>query len=90
MTCREACEKESGGNKGVNCCYKCAQFKILYEPIKSGGDIWDFGRAKCLKHDLIVDFPDHRKLKKLVCIEKGVNNNALDSNRPDTESQISI
>ena len=60
----------------MNCCYGCAQFKILYEPLKSGGDIWDFGRAKCLKHDLIVDFPDHRKLKKLVCIEE---------EKPDTE-----
>ena len=51
-------------------CWDCPYFKIQYEPIKDSTGIWDFGRAKCTKHDLIVDFPDHRKLKKLKCVEE--------------------
>lgn len=51
-------------------CWDCEHFKIQYEPLKGLSGIWDFGRAKCSKHDLIVDFPDHRKLKKLVCVEE--------------------
>ncbi len=26
--------------------------------------------AKCEKHNLVADFPDHRKLKKLNCIKE--------------------
>lgn len=52
-------------------CWDCPHFKIQYEPIgKIKTGIWDFGRAKCNKHDLIVNFPDHRKLKKLQCVEE--------------------
>ena len=51
-------------------CYDCPDFKIQYEPLKSGRDVWDYGRAKCLKHDLIIDFASYRKLKKLECIEE--------------------
>ena len=51
-------------------CWECEHFKIQYEPLRSGSGIWDFGRAKCMKHDLIVDFPNHGKLKKLECVEE--------------------
>jgi len=52
-------------------CWECEHFKIQYEPIgKISTGIWDFGRAKCTKHNLVVDFTDHRKLKKLKCIEQ--------------------
>ena len=52
-------------------CYDCPHFRIEYKPIRAGhGGYWDFGRAKCMKHNLIVDFPDHRKLKKLKCVEE--------------------
>ena len=54
----------------MKCC-ECEHFKIQYEPIgKIRTGIWDFGRAKCMKHDLIVDFPNHGKLKKLECVEE--------------------
>ena len=53
-------------------CWDCQYFKISYEPIKDKTGIWDFGRAACSKHNLVVDFPSHRKLKKLVCIEDQV------------------
>ena len=51
-------------------CWECPHLKIQYEPLRGIGGVWDFGRAKCEKHDLIVDFPDRRKLKKLECVEK--------------------
>lgn len=54
----------------MKCC-DCPHFKIQYEPIgKISTGIWDFGRAKCKKHNLVIDFADHRKLKKLECIEQ--------------------
>ena len=49
-------------------CDKCEYFKILYEPIRSEGVLWDLGRAECEKHNLIVEFANHGKFKKLeVC-----------------------
>ena len=33
------------------------------------------GRAKCLKHGLIVDFASYKRLKKLECIEEVRNKN---------------
>lgn len=51
-------------------CKDCPHFKILYDPIGKAPDIWDFGRAKCEKHDLIVDFASKRKLNRLECWEE--------------------
>lgn len=51
-------------------CKDCHHFKIICNPIKHGTEIWDFGRAKCEKYDLIVDFANKRKLNKLECLEK--------------------
>jgi hypothetical protein len=52
-------------------CVDCPHFKILYAPIgKEPDNIWDFGRAKCEKHDLCVDFASKRKLNKLKCWEE--------------------
>lgn len=53
-------------------CWECEHFKILYEPLgKISTGLWDMGKAKCMKHDgLYVEFADHRKLKKLDCIEE--------------------
>lgn len=46
-------------------CKDCPHFHIDYEPIKGV----DFGRASCDKYDLITDFLDHRKFKRLTCVE---------------------
>lgn len=52
-------------------CFDCPHFKIQYKPIKAkGGGYWDFGRAKCEKHLLIVDFSNNGQLKKLQCVEE--------------------
>ena len=51
-------------------CVDCPHFKILYDPIGKGTEIWDYGKAKCKKHDLYVDFPSKRKLNKLECWEE--------------------
>ena len=51
-------------------CWDCPHFKIKAEPLKSGKAIWDLGRAKCEKNDLVVEFSSHRYLKSLECVEK--------------------
>ena len=51
-------------------CDKCKHFKIVYEPLRDTGVIWDLGRAHCKKHNLIVDFANHGKFKRLECPDK--------------------
>ena len=46
-------------------CDKCKHFKVLSEPLRTKGKLWDLGRAICNKHDLIIDFVDHRQFKRL-------------------------
>ena len=46
-------------------CDKCKHFKILYEPLRTKGKLWDMGRAICGKHDLIIDFVNHGMFKQL-------------------------
>jgi len=53
----------------VKKCIECEHFKIQNEPLKSGGAIWDEGRAACTKYNLVCEFLSHAKLKKLVCTE---------------------
>ena len=48
-------------------CDKCEHLKIMYEPIRTKGVLWDLGRAKCTKYDLITDFTHYGKFKKLTC-----------------------
>lgn len=50
-------------------CKDCPCFRIKYEPLRCGGQLWDFGQAECKKHDLVVDFASHRKLNRLECVE---------------------
>lgn len=50
-------------------CKDCQYFKILYEPIRTTGALWDLGRAKCEKHNLITDFANHGKFERLECVE---------------------
>ena len=52
-------------------CEKCEHFKILYEPLKSKGVLYDLGRAICKKYDLVTDFCNHGKFKRLQCPMKG-------------------
>ena len=46
-------------------CKDCPHFRITAEPLK---DV-DFGHAVCEKFNLITDFLDHRKFKRLECVE---------------------
>ena len=48
-------------------CDKCEHFKILYEPLRTKGELWDLGRAICEKHNLVTDFSNHGKFKRLEC-----------------------
>ena len=50
-------------------CIDCPHFQIAYEPIKADKGYWDFGRAVCKKYDLVTDFANHGKLKRLECVE---------------------
>lgn len=45
-------------------CKDCEHFKITEEP-----DGWNWGRAVCQKHDLVVDFRSRRKINRLTCVE---------------------
>lgn len=47
-------------------CKDCEHFKIIQEPIKG----FDWGMAKCKKHDLVVDFINKGKFRWLSCIEQ--------------------
>jgi hypothetical protein len=51
-------------------CVDCPYFEIKYEPLGRGKDLWDFGQAACSKYDLVVDFADHKKINRLVCINE--------------------
>ena len=51
-------------------CKDCENFRIVTEPYRSGGELWDLGQARCEKHDLICEFSSHRKLNRLVCVEE--------------------
>lgn len=51
-------------------CDKCEHFKIMYEPQRSMGMLLDLGRACCRKHNLIADFANHGKFKRLECPDK--------------------
>lgn len=46
-------------------CDKCKFFKVLYEPLRTTGELWDMGRAICNKHNLITDFANYGKFKRL-------------------------
>ncbi len=47
-------------------CKDCSYFHIMDEPVKDA----DFGHAVCYKHNLITDFIDRRKIKRLECVEQ--------------------
>ena len=53
----------------VKCC-DCEYFKIIQEPLRSGKDIYDLGMAECTNFEMVVDFIDHGKLKRLECIDE--------------------
>lgn len=46
-------------------CDECTHFKVLYEPLRTKGALWNMGRAKCDKHNLITDFTNYGKFKRL-------------------------
>ena len=50
-------------------CVNCQHFRVLYEPIGKGSELWELGRATCDKHTLFVDFSSRRQLNKLTCKE---------------------
>ena len=51
-------------------CKECEHFHIVMQPLRSGGTLYDFGRAECRKHNMIVDFSSNRKINKLECVEE--------------------
>lgn len=61
---------QSDGKERVMKCWGCEYFKIIQEPLRVGKDIYDLGRAECTNFDLVVDFINHGKLKRLECIDE--------------------
>ena len=68
-------------------CKDCPHFRILYDPIGKGMEIWDFGKAKCEKYDAYVDFASKRKLNKMECIEKSEVWGGISDERHRLDSQ---
>lgn len=54
-------------------CKDCKDFRIVAEPIRDDGGVWDLGMARCEKYNMVVDFTDHRKLNKLECVRGEVD-----------------
>ena len=50
-------------------CTKCEHFNVLYDPYRSGGILWDTGRAECTKYNLVIDTVSQHQINKLVCVE---------------------
>ena len=50
-------------------CIDCPQFKVAYNPLKVGRDVYDSGLAVCNKHNLEVEFINRRRLNTLDCVE---------------------
>jgi len=50
-------------------CDKCEHFKVLYEPLRTKGELWDMGKAECGKHNLETNFSTHGKFKRLSICE---------------------
>lgn len=48
-------------------CDECKYFKIIQEPLRTEGTIFDFGRVRCEKHNLISDFCSisHKEFEQL-------------------------
>lgn len=57
-------------------CTKCEHFSVLYEPYRSGGILWDTGRAECTKYNLVIDTVSTQQINKLVCVEASTNREA--------------
>lgn len=56
-------------------CKGCKYFKIIQQPLRVGEDIYDYGMAKCKKHDLVIDFSSMRKVNRLSCADMRGNDN---------------
>jgi hypothetical protein len=49
-------------------CKDCPHFYIQQKPIKG----FDFGLARCRKHNLVVDFRTMQKVNMLECVEGSI------------------
>ena len=52
-------------------CKDCPYFKIIINPVRADGELFELGQARCEKYNMLVDFADHRKLNKLECVKRG-------------------
>lgn len=51
-------------------CVDCPEFRIAYNPIKFGRNVYDSGLAICGKHNLEVEFTSRKRLNTLDCVEE--------------------
>jgi hypothetical protein len=54
-------------------CKDCPYFAITQDPIRTTGNLWDLGLAKCKKYNLVVDWANKSKLNALECVERSNN-----------------
>lgn len=57
-------------------CANCEYFNVLYPPYRSGGVLWDTGRAECTKFKLVVDTVSQKQIDRLVCVESKVKSDS--------------
>lgn len=48
-------------------CADCEHLKVVYPPIRGPFGCIELGRARCMKHDLIADFTNMTKFRKMDC-----------------------
>lgn len=50
-------------------CVECEYFKVMQEPVRCDGNVYDAGLCKCEKHNLVCDFVSTQQKNNLVCVE---------------------
>lgn len=60
-------------------CAECEHLKIVNQPLRGMYGLYELGYAKCTKHNLITDFVDMRKFKKMTCPTESEGENETDS-----------
>ena len=52
-------------------CNDCQYFKIIINPVRADGELFELGQARCEKYNMVVDYTNNRKLNNLECVRYG-------------------
>ena len=51
-------------------CAECEHLKIVIQPLRGKEGCYELGRAECKKYDLVTDFLNMGKFKRMTCPEE--------------------